>query len=131
MTLYIGGVAAVLLERAEPRVRHGVWDDSSFKCDPGGRLRRTGMAATITVYGARSMFEATAARVNRMHAHVRGTTPEGPWSLDAPPFIWSTGAASLCRVCIRFVEGVGNDSPSYDHGRRVCDAGACELQRQR
>jgi uncharacterized protein (DUF2236 family) len=77
VTLYIGGIAAVLLELAEPRVRHGVWDHSSFKRDPGRRLRRTGMAAMITVYGARSVFEATAARVNRMHAQIRGTTPEG------------------------------------------------------
>ena len=88
VTLYIGGIAAVLLELAEPRVRHGVWDHSSFKRDPAGRLRRTGMAAMITVYGARSVFEATAARVNRMHAHVRGTTPEGvPYAADDPELL--------------------------------------------
>lgn len=88
VTLYIGGIAAVLLELGEPRVRHGVWDHSSFKRDPGGRLRRTGMAAMVTVYGARSVFEATAARVNRMHARVRGTTPEGmSYAADNPDLL--------------------------------------------
>lgn len=77
VTMYIGGIAAVLLELGEPRVRHGVWDHSSFQRDPGARLRRTGMAAMVTVFGARSQFEALAARVNRMHAGVRGKTPDG------------------------------------------------------
>jgi uncharacterized protein (DUF2236 family) len=77
VALYIGGIAAVLLELGEPRVRHGVWDHTSFRRDPGERMRRTGMAAMMTVYGARSRFEAMAARVNRMHGHVRGTTPAG------------------------------------------------------
>jgi uncharacterized protein (DUF2236 family) len=77
VTMYIGGIAAVLLELGEPRVRHGVWDHSSFQRDPGTRLRRTGMAAMVTVFGARSQFEALAERVNRMHAKVRGETPDG------------------------------------------------------
>lgn len=38
ISLFIGGVTAVLLEFAEPRVRSGVWDHSSFKRDPVGRL---------------------------------------------------------------------------------------------
>lgn len=77
VALYIGGIAGVLLELAEPRVRHGVWDHSSFRRDPGRRLRRTGQAALVTVFGARSRFEALAARVRKMHAHVAGTTPGG------------------------------------------------------
>ncbi|UYY59866.1 oxygenase MpaB family protein [Sphingomonas sp. S2-65] len=88
VTLYIGGIAAVLLELGEPRVRHGVWDHSSFKRDPAGRLRRTGMAAMVTVYGARSVFEAKAARVNRMHGRIRGTTPEGiAYAADDPELL--------------------------------------------
>lgn len=77
VSLYVGGIAAVLLELGEPRVRHGVWDHSSFRTDPGGRLRRTGRAAMMTVYGARSRFEAMAARVRQMHGAIAGTTPEG------------------------------------------------------
>ena len=43
VTMFIGGVAAVLLELGEPRVRTGVWEHSSFRRDPAGR--RTGRCA--------------------------------------------------------------------------------------
>jgi len=77
ITLFVGGVAAVLLELAEPSVRSGVWDHSSFARDPGLRLRRTGFAAMMTVYGPRSDTEKLIARVVRMHEHVTGTTSGG------------------------------------------------------
>jgi uncharacterized protein (DUF2236 family) len=77
ISLFIGGVAAVLLELAEPSVRSGVWDHSSFRRDPGMRLRRTRVAAMMTVYGPRSAAEKLIANVVRMHGHVKGTTPDG------------------------------------------------------
>ena len=77
VSLFIGGVTAVLLELAEPSVRSGVWDHSSFQRDPGTRLRRTGFAAMMTVYGPRSATEQLIARVVRVHGHVEGTTPGG------------------------------------------------------
>ncbi|MBY0423272.1 MAG: oxygenase MpaB family protein, partial [Parvularculaceae bacterium] len=77
VTLFIGGVTAVLLEFAEPRVRSGVWEHSTFRTDPVGRLRRTGLAAMVTVYGARSIAERMIAGVVRMHDRVAGATPEG------------------------------------------------------
>jgi len=77
ISLFIGGVTAVLLEFAEPRVRSGVWDHSTFKRDPVGRLRRTGMAAMATVYGARSVAEKMISNVRRMHERVEGETPSG------------------------------------------------------
>jgi uncharacterized protein (DUF2236 family) len=96
VTMYIGGIAAVLLELGEARVRQGVWDHSSFKRDPGGRLRRTGMAAMVTVYGARSEFETLAARVNRMHARIRGTTADGQaYAADDPELLlWVQATAT-------------------------------------
>lgn len=75
VSLFIGGVAAVLLELAEPRVRSGVWDHSSFQRDPLMRLRRTGFAAMITVYAPHDQAEAMIANVVRMHERVVGTTP--------------------------------------------------------
>jgi len=77
VTLFIGGVAAVILELAEPAVRSGVWEHTTFRSDPGLRLRRTGMAAMVTVYGARSIAEPMIAGVVRRHDKVRGTTPAG------------------------------------------------------
>jgi len=77
IALLIGGVAAVILELAEPAVRTGVWEYSSFRKDPMGRLRRTGSAAMVTVYSARSVSEPMIAGVVRMHAKVTGRTPAG------------------------------------------------------
>lgn len=77
VSLFVGGVTAVLLELAEPSVRSGVWDHSSFQRDPGMRLRRTGAAAMMTVYGPRSQAEKMIAQVVRMHARVKGSTPGG------------------------------------------------------
>lgn len=77
VALAIGGVAAVLLELAEPRVRSGVWDHSTFRTDPLARMQRTGEATLITTYGPTKAAEARVAIVTRMHERVGGTTPEG------------------------------------------------------
>ena len=77
VSIFIGGVTAVLLELAEPRVRTGVWEHSGFRRDPVLRLRRTGLAAMVTVYGARSTAEAMIGGVRRMHSQVSGETPAG------------------------------------------------------
>lgn len=97
VTLFIGGVAAVLLELAEPSVRSGVWDHSSFRTDPVTRLRRTGAAAMMTVYGPRNAAEAMIARVVRMHGKVAGTTPGGiPYYANDPRLLdWVQATASF------------------------------------
>ena len=77
VALFVGGVAAVILELAEPAVRTGVWEHSSFRSDPVRRLQRTGLAAMVTVYGARSTAETMIASVVRLHGKVEGRTPGG------------------------------------------------------
>ena len=77
VALYIGGIAAVLLELAEPRVRSGVWDHTTFRTDPLTRMQRTGIAAMVTVYGARSVAQQMIRGITKMHARVQGETPDG------------------------------------------------------
>jgi len=77
VALYIGGITAVLLELAEPRIRSGVWDHTTFRTDPLPRMKRTGLAAMVTVYGAHSVAERMIRGVTRMHGRVRGETPDG------------------------------------------------------
>lgn len=77
VALFVGGVAAVILELAEPSVRTGVWEHSSFRKDAVTRLRRTGAAAMMTVYGPRTAAEKMIKGVVRAHEKVRGTTPSG------------------------------------------------------
>lgn len=77
IALAIGGVAAVLMEFADPRIRSGVWDHSIYPVDPIGRSQRTGHAAMIGVYGPADAARRLIAGVGRMHAKVSGETPGG------------------------------------------------------
>jgi uncharacterized protein (DUF2236 family) len=77
LSLFIGGVAAVIMELAEPRVRTGVWEHTTFRIDPIRRLQRTGLAAMITIYSARGTAKAMIASVRQMHDSVAGSTPAG------------------------------------------------------
>jgi uncharacterized protein (DUF2236 family) len=97
IALAVGGVAAVLLEFADPRVRDGVWHHSTFPTDPLARMRRTGMAAMATIYGAQSRAAALIAGVGRMHAQVGGTTSEGiPYrALDRELLDWVQATATF------------------------------------
>lgn len=104
VSTFIGGVAAVLLELAEPRVRTGVWEHTTFRSDPVSRMRRTGLAAMVTVYGPRSRAEAMIQNVRRMHAHVAGKTPQGvPYHANDPVLLdWVQATASY-----GFIEAYG------------------------
>ena len=90
IALGVGGVAAVLLEFADPRIRSGVWDHSTYKADPIGRSRRTGMAAMVGVYGPHSAARRVIQGVTNMHAQVGGKTPDGrPYqALDTELLDW-------------------------------------------
>jgi uncharacterized protein (DUF2236 family) len=113
VALLVGGIAAVILELAEPGVRTGVWEHSSFRKDPIGRLQRTGLAAMVTVYGARSVAEPMIARVVRMHAKVAGETPAGvPYSAgDAQLLAWvqATAAFGFAEAYSRYVEPLSEE----------------------
>jgi uncharacterized protein (DUF2236 family) len=97
LSVFIGGVAAVLLELAEPRVRTGVWEHTTFRSDPVKRMQRTGLAAMITVYGPRGAAEEMIAGVVKAHARVVGTTPEGqPYCANDPELLaWVHATASF------------------------------------
>lgn len=97
LTLAIGGIAAVILELAEPRVRTGVWEHTSFRTSPLPRLQRTGLAAMLTVYGPRPQTEAMIARVNRLHGQIRGHTPRGEAFQASDPELlaWVQATASF------------------------------------
>jgi uncharacterized protein (DUF2236 family) len=115
VSLLVGGIAAVILELAEPRVRTGVWEHSSFRRDPMGRMRRTGVAAMVTVYGARSVALPMIARVVRMHARVGGHTPGG--------VAYSAGDAHL----LAWVQATATFGFAQAYDRYVVPLAAAEL----
>jgi uncharacterized protein (DUF2236 family) len=101
LALFIGGITAVLLELAEPRVRSGVWQHTSFRERPLERLQRTGYAALLTVFGPRSRAEAMIERVDRRHALIHGVASDGrPFRATDPELLeWVHATA-----CFGFVE---------------------------
>jgi uncharacterized protein (DUF2236 family) len=109
LSLFIGGVSAVIMELAEPRVRTGVWEHTTFRVDPILRLRRTGLAAMVTIYGARSTAEAMIARVRRMHDLVVGMTPSGHYYANDPELLsWvhATAAYGFLQAYHAYVQPV-------------------------
>jgi uncharacterized protein (DUF2236 family) len=107
MALFIGGVSAVLLELAEPAVRSGVWEHSDFRLAPAQRLHRTGYAAMVTVYAPREAAEKLIAQVGRLHAQVRGQTPDGRLYRASDPallnWVQSTAIFGFAEAFHRFV----------------------------
>lgn len=97
LTVFIGGVAAVILELGEPRVRHGVWDHSVFPTDPVLRLRRTGLAAMVSFYGARSVATRMIEGINARHATIEGWTDKGVAYRATDPDLlrWVQGTAAF------------------------------------
>jgi uncharacterized protein (DUF2236 family) len=85
---FVGGVAAVFLELAEPRVRTGVWDHTMFRTDPLSRMKRTGEATMVTVYGSRAEATKLIFRICRMHERISGVTPDGqPYRASDPELL--------------------------------------------
>jgi hypothetical protein len=76
--------------------------------DPLRRLRRTGLAAMGTVYGARSVAETMIARVRRMHDTVAGTTLSGePYTANDPEllnWVYATAAYGFVEAYHTYVQ---------------------------
>ena len=96
VALAVGGVAAVLLEFADARIRSGVWDHSVFKTDPIGRSKRTGTAAMVGVFGPQSAARRVIQGVTNMHMRVKGETPSGEVykALDVELLDWVSATAT-------------------------------------
>jgi len=73
--VYLGGMRALLMQLAHPKVAQAVADHSNFRADPFGRLFRTFDAVHAMVFGDLGSAVAAASRVHRVHRRVQGTLP--------------------------------------------------------
>ena len=126
VSVLIGGITAVILELAEPAVRTGVWEHSSFRKDPLGRLQRTGLAAMMTVYGPRRAAERMIAGVVRRHERIAGTTPHGvayhandPELLD---WVQATATFGFVAAYSRYVSRLSSGEISQIFAEGACTA---------
>lgn len=88
-----GGLRSLLYQTLHPLAMAGVADHSDYRRDPWGRLRRTAQFVAATTYGTSEEAAAAVAVVQRVHEHVRGTSPDGcAYSADRPDLLaWVHG----------------------------------------
>jgi len=75
--MMVGGIRSLLLQMLHPHALQGVLDHSNFREDMHGRLRRTARFIAVTTFGHRDDAKSAIERVNRIHARVKGTLPDG------------------------------------------------------
>lgn len=105
--MMVGGVRSLLLQMLHPHALQGVLDHSNFRHDMHGRLRRTARFIAVTTFGERTQAEAAIAAVNRIHARIHGTLPDGtPYSAQDPrtlAWVHLAGAQSFLAGYLRYV----------------------------
>lgn len=74
VSVFVGGIRALLVQTAHPEVVAGVEDHSRYRDDPLGRLTRTSLYVTETTYGAMPEVEQAVRFVRRAHRPVHGTS---------------------------------------------------------
>ena len=71
----VAGLRALLIQALHPLAMAGVDQHSDWRSDPVGRLAATSAYVTTVSVGDRATAEQAAARVRRIHEHVRGVDP--------------------------------------------------------
>jgi uncharacterized protein (DUF2236 family) len=74
--MWIAGIRALYLQALHPRAVRGVIENSDFRNDAWGRLRRTVDYVGTTTYGTTEAAEHAGARVRRIHDRLRATDPD-------------------------------------------------------
>ena len=85
VSVFIGGIRALLIQAAHPEVVAGVDDHSRYRDDPLGRLSRTSFYVTSATFGAMPEVKEAIDLVNSAHQGVSGTSHRGqPYSASTP-----------------------------------------------
>ena len=86
--LFVGAGRALLMQLAHPWVATAIVAHSTALDDPIARFHRTFEIVFKLVFGSSDQALATARRLHRLHAAVRGSMPErlGPYAEGAPYF---------------------------------------------
>jgi len=118
----VAGLRALLLQALHPLAMAGVDQHSGWRRDPVGRLAATSAYLATVNFGERAAAERAAARVRRIHEHVRGTDPVTgrPYAASDPALLlWvhATFVDSLITGCELF----GTALPPADADRYVAE----------
>ncbi len=88
VTMFVGGISAVMLQALHPLAMAGVVDHSRFREAPLERLSRTSSFVGATTYGSTEVAESIIATVRRIHRRVVGVAPDGrPYDAADPALL--------------------------------------------
>lgn len=92
MTTLVAGIQALLIQALHPGALAGIYDHSNYRTDPLGRLAGTIQWIFTITYGDTATAQQAAAKVQRIHGHVRGSYTansgeERPYSANDPELL--------------------------------------------
>ena len=115
VAMMVGGIRGLLLQMLHPHALQGVLDHSNFRSDMHGRLRRTARFIAVTTFGHRDDAQAAIDRVNRIHAAVGGTLPDGsPYSASDPRVLAWVHLAEATSFLAAYLRHVRPDMPGAE-----------------
>jgi uncharacterized protein (DUF2236 family) len=84
-SMFIGGIAALLVQSLHPLAMAAVAGHSGYRGDPWGRLQRTSYFLAVTTFGRASDAREEIAKVRTIHQRITGTAPDGrPYAASDP-----------------------------------------------
>jgi len=85
----VAGLRSLLMQALHPLAMAGVDQHSGWRRDPVGRLATTSAYLATITFGERAVAERAAARVRRIHDHVRGadTVTGRPYAAGDPALL--------------------------------------------
>ena len=113
--MMVGGIRSLLLQMLHPHALQGVLDHSNFREDMHGRLRRTAKFIAVTTFGHRDDATVAIERVNRIHAAVGGTLPDGTcYSAGDPRVLAWVHVAEATSFLAAYLRHVRPDMPGAE-----------------
>ena len=113
--MMVGGIRGLLLQMLHPHALQGVLDHSNFRADMHGRLRRTARFIATTTFGHRDEAMRAIERVNRIHAKVGGTLPNGtPYAATDPRTLAWVHVAEATSFLAAYLRHVRPGMPGHE-----------------
>lgn len=115
VAMMVGGIRSLLMQMLHPHALQGVLDHSDFRHDMHGRLRRTARFIAVTTFGQRDRAMEAIERVNRIHARVAGTLPDGtPYSARDPRVLAWVHVAEATSFLAAYLRHVRPEMPGHE-----------------
>jgi uncharacterized protein (DUF2236 family) len=116
----VAGLRSLLMQALHPLAMAGVDQHSGWRRDPVGRLAATSAYLATVTFGERAVAERAAARVRRIHEHVRGVDAvTGRRYAAGDPALLLWVHAALVQSGLAAVWAFGTPLPAQDSDRYV------------